>query len=562
MVALFDENGNVVKEGFERRWRDFIAEQRARFFEYYAPEINEREPSFWKFPYTEVSPALVAYDQTRFENVETWAAIEDETWDKFTEAYDNVKEHFERVFSAIEDDSFTDDSGNKPIKVRDGRIDITPVAMFALEEGFDRLDLFGDISFSGGTDIQDTDTYYLTQGTWKVQYGKKPPVEEQGYFLEYSDEYTVFDEDGEEITELGTNYLPYTEDGAFTEFHFMYLTLCALVKSLDCQKSVRALSYPTKRERVKTNLKTDTVRMPNDAVHKALLDRPEDTTIEARQYFEPDSKAIEIPTGGGGYATVTIINDMDFDAMTKAYRLNPVDRFWYEAVCSMAYDGVSVIRGSQLMMFNGWKNPYQESARKTMEEALNSIAKMSRIRVGIDTTKEKKKRYRKLAESYGFRPVIDCNYDIMRFDDGTLDFEITLNTTNDGTPFGALPLAVYSVDKRQLVSARREEMEFETLNKLNQDQRMMWRYVMRRMREKKTSETIVFDTIFKNLEQPELVHPAQNRQKRARMLTTLHKMLEERQSQGVLTFIWNRNKNGQFEYSVTIKLTKNDDENG
>lgn len=558
MTALFDENGYPTKEGFERRWRDFIAEQRARFFEYYAPEINEREASFWKFPYTAASPALMAYEQTRFENVETWAAIEDETWNKFTEAHENVKDHFERVFAAIEDDSFTDDNGNRPLKVGDGIIDITPIAMAVAEEGFDRIDLFGDISFRNGTEISDLDFYSLRKGKWTVRYRNEEPIEEEGYYLEYSEEYTVLDDEGEEITELGTVSIPYSNESEFTHFGFMYLTMYALVARLGCGKSVRALAYPAKRERTKTNLKTDTVRMPNDAVHKALLDRPEDTAIEARQYFEPDSKAIEIPTGGGGYATVTIINDLPFDAAMEAYRLSPVDRFYYEAVCSLAYEGMGVIRGSQLLTFNGWKNPYQESARKTMERALNSIAKMSRIRVGIDTTKEKKKRYRNLAESYGFRPVIDCNYDIMRFDDGTLDFEITLNTTNDGTPFGALPLAVYSLDKRQLISARREEMEFETLKRLEEDQRMMWRYVMRRMREKKTSETIVFDTIFKNLEQPDLIHPAQNRQKRARMLTTLHKMLEERQSQGVLTFTWNRNKNGQFEYSVTIKLTKTD----
>ena len=549
MAALFDENGYPVKEAFDQLREEQNKEDRDKFFSVYAPEIRDRGTSYWKFPYTEVSPSLLEYERSQFSYLPTFLAgkvVTTETWNAFRGAYENVPEHFERVLASIEDGTFTDDEGNKPVKVEDGKIDVSLIAHALAREGYGKLEIFGFISTSSD-DIEDSDKYTLSKGEMKFFQNSvtdndllNPDALEEGYCLIFNDK----------DPDLGVvkHTMPYTEYGMFIHYPFMYLTLYALVSLMNCGKSVRALAYPMKRERAKKNMKTDSVKMPNDAVHKALLDRPKDTAIEAYQYFDPEAKAIEIPTGGGGYATVTIINDMPFDAMTEAYRLSPVDRFWYEAVCSMAYEGMGVIRGSQLMTFNGWKNPYQENARKTMERALNSIAKMSRIRVGIDTTNEKKKRYRKLAESYGFRPVIDCNYDIMRFDDGTLDFEITLNTTNDGTPFGALPLAVYARDKKQLVSASREEMEFRTIKHLETDQRMMWRYVMRRMREQKTSNTIVFDTIFRNIGLENI-----DRFKRARMLSMLHKMLEERQEDGILTFTWNRDRLGKNEYSVTIR---------
>lgn len=332
------------------------------------------------------------------------------------------------------------------------------------------------------------------------------------------------------------------------------VNLCASGFEYAIRQEIQPVSHEPKRQRKARNVTTKNLVMPNDAVTNAFFAR-DSNAVEPWDYFnhETPDKALQIGTGGGrkgrkGEVGITILHDSGttIDSAIETYRMTPEDRFWLEAICSLARDGHRVIRGSDLLKFNGYNNPYAKTMAETMERAFTSVRRMWRLRIGIDTTNELK-GYRGLVASYDERPIVDCTWRLLKFDDGTSDFEIILHTDYDGTPIGALPLAVYATDKQQLLFAERSDLDFETIGRLTLDHRLMWRYVLRRIKDKKTSETIVFDTIFKNIGLKDM-----DRFKRSRMLSVLHKMLEERRSEGALTFTWNRDKNGRAEYSVTI----------
>lgn len=315
--------------------------------------------------------------------------------------------------------------------------------------------------------------------------------------------------------------------------------------------TIRTTTAPKrKRPRKTRNMTTRQVVMPNDAITNAFFGR-DSNAIQPWDYFghETPETALPVVTSSKGSASIVVIHGASttVDAAIETYRLTPEDRFWLEAICSLARDGYGVIRGSDLLKFNGYKNPYQPSAKDVMRRAYQSVRKMWRIHIAIDTTQEKKGSYSRLLESYDEQPLVDCNWSVMRFDGDAPDFEIKLNLTNDGTPLGALPLAVYAADKKQLLLAERTDLEFATIGKLTLDHRLMWRYVLRRMKDRTTSTTIVFDTVFKNIG----IESA-DRYKRAKMLNILQRMLEERQKDGALDFTWNWDKAGRAQHSVTI----------
>lgn len=569
-------NGKPVTDNLREAIYQIVAEaenkyrttQRNWFTEQYAPEIAERDGHYWRFPYSSVSYALIAYELNRFVSITDEQAIRtirplmtgavkpENRWQQFIEAHDAVEGHFTKVLETIESGTFTDDDGNEPLhveKLDEGiTIDISPIIAALGSEGYESIDIFGNwdppIGSVENDEPREEGVYYEDfimpegwyTGSWHLVKG---PTK---------------DEDGNEVTAYAlvdnhdiVNYFDPTE-----YFGFVYLTMYALVTRMHCHKSIRAIVYPSKRSRKTRNITTKTVVMPNDTITNAFFERGANT-IQPWDYFHHDKQetALSIVTGskGKGIKTFVVINpgeETTIDQAVDTYRLSPEDRFWLEAICSLARDGYKVIRGSDILKFNGFSNPYRKNSTKendVMNNAYTSIRKMWRLRIAINTTGELK-GYKGLAEAYDERPIVDCNWRLLRFDDGSFDFEIILNTTNDGTALGALPLAVYAKDKKQLLFAERTDFDFKTLRGLRLESRLMWRYVLRRMYSKTMKQTIVFDTIFKNIGLEDI-----DRQKRSSMLATLHRMLDERRSQGVLTFAWN--KKGRSEYSVTIKAT-------
>ena len=525
-------------------------EAEARFRNTYAEEINSHDGHFWRFPYTELSETLLAeqwpnpyVDAGRISDI-----VGEDRCNDLMSASQNIGVHFRRVLETIEADGrLTNDRGETVIVIDQNEgVRITPIVSALFDDGFGEYDIFGEYEpalLSSDQEeeqqvVESPDTYewFIKRGEWKeVDILTLEERTQSGYMLTWG-------QPGE-----GKTTMPYELDENARSL--MYLSLYALVSLLDCKNVVYQILYPMKRERKHSKLRTETSLSPNDAVTNGLFNRDKNM-VTADKYNCGLDNSITISTGKDTSVQLTIVNEQPPTSRTETYQLSPDDRFWYETVVSINYnDGkepITVIRGSDLLSFNGYSNPYQENARDIIREAFRCIHKMSSIlQVAIDTTEERK-RYENVAESYKLQPIIDASISLMRFEDNAVDFEIELDTTHGKEAYAALPLAKYASDKGQVVVMTRSDMEFKTVKKLRLEHRKMWRYVWRRACEQKTSSTIVFDTLFRDINLEDM-----DRFKRGRMITTLRKMLQERRDQGRLTFKVNRK--GNREYSVTVK---------
>jgi hypothetical protein len=514
------------------------------FKDRYGHDICDRDGHFWRFPYTDVSSALLEevwpnpyMDRGRLADIVGAGRAE-----ALEEASQSIGIHFRRVLNVAETDgALTDDEG-APVLVRDEQgVRITPIMYALAYEGYGEQEVF--------------DTYE----PWLHDESKEPESLDTFEWHLRQEVYTVIE--GDESRKVMDYVIAWDKDGttftmpfALDEYarRFMYLSLCALVSLLGCRNTVYRILYPMKRELKRTKMKTSQLVIPNDAVTNALFEYGRNA-IGPEQYHDGLERSIMIPTGKDSSAELTIVNKQPFDALIETYKLTPKHRFWLETAMSIAYnDGkepVWEITGADLLKFNGWSNPYQKSAIPTMQDAYKCLDTMAYVlRLAIDTTNEQK-RFDGLKSEYELRNVIDGKMRIRKFDDGTEDFALILNRAVGPDPIDAFILARYAVDKKQVVTMTRADMEFKTVKRLQIEHRMMWRYVWRRVCEQKTSNTIVFDTIFKNIGIDGIT-----RQKRSQMLGVLHKMLKERRDQGTLTFEWN--KKGNRDYSVTIRKTE------
>ena len=106
---------------------------------------------------------------------------------------------------------------------------------------------------------------------------------------------------------------------------------------------------------------------------------------------------------------------------------------------------------------------------------------------------------------------------------------------------------MYAYSKRQLLTFSRDDFRFDGL-RLSTEHRRMWLYVLRRLREKGTSNTIVFKTMFDEMG----LDP--DRSKKSRMLKQLRAMLDMRISEHRLikSYGWNTGT-ANVARSVTIE---------
>lgn len=205
-------------------------------------------------------------------------------------------------------------------------------------------------------------------------------------------------------------------------------------------------------------------------------------------------------------------------------------RFWLEVVCSIAKEGHSTISGYNMLEATGFKNPYSKDAQKVMKEALDSVFKATGIWLTIDTSDEARahaaEKRTKLASCFSLRRVIEADLALMKLSNGGIDFEIRLKAGTSREPLSALPLTRYAVDKRQLLSAVREDFEFVSVDRMTIERKRMWRHITRRLSESGAITTIVFEDMFRNVEM------IINSQKKETVLDVLRKMLEERKANG------------------------------
>lgn len=235
----------------------------------------------------------------------------------------------------------------------------------------------------------------------------------------------------------------------------------------------------------------------------ALMGRHEGS-ISPEQYFTKDS--VRVNTGSGGYVMLDVRagDETEIDAAYREYRLNDRDRFWLDPLYTLAIkNGRRTIEGSEILKLRGYANPYAESSATTMADALKSISKAISTRVAIDVSGEKRNRRKgnaKLVSSIRLQPVVNATVDLDRYEDedgAVKDFTINLQTSE---PIESLPLAKYEMARKMLTTVSADDFDFKSVKKLTTDDRQMWSYVLRTIKSEQLSGTILFETMWRNLE--------------------------------------------------------------
>lgn len=309
---------------------------------------------------------------------------------------------------------------------------------------------------------------------------------------------------------------------------------------------------PTRRARGKGAAKVAEILSPNDIVTNALFERGPNA-IQPAQYFSDEP--IEIKTGKDISAEVLIANDFELDEAIEAYRLDAYDRFWFEKVCTIALEGRTEIKGSEILKLAGYKNPYKAGAISTMESAARSVDKMRRTTVTIDTTNERAKYNKsggRLVRDISRKNIITGTLHLEKYDDGTHDFTLELHTDETGETVSALPLMQYATDKGQILMLPNDNAAFEGPEKIRPtiEQRVMWSYVERRLASKSQSDTIIIETIFKNMDLKDAP-----KKKKEQLKGQLRKMLKNYKANGRIANFSIKNK-GTAREAVAITPLK------
>lgn len=269
--------------------------------------------------------------------------------------------------------------------------------------------------------------------------------------------------------------------------------------------------------------------------------------LQPQDYFSGNSKTVPVGDAGSLEVALKASADVDMGADPITYMLKLPERYWLDFVSTMAKEGHSTIRGSDLLKLAGYTNPYQRSAADTMGEAARAAFKMLHTGLFIDTTGEKIRKSaggRRLVSSRTFRPIIDGEFSLDEYEDGNgtvRDFEIRLRDKDD--PIRSLPFLGYSLMTGRYLEAKGTPECFSGL-RLNTDHRLMWWYIDRQLRSKGLRDTILFETMFKALDIGQDGSRAAQ-QKRKRMIDMLEKMLR-RAAGGHKT-------DGRLEYEPIIK---------
>lgn len=285
--------------------------------------------------------------------------------------------------------------------------------------------------------------------------------------------------------------------------------------------------------------------------------------ITPADYFTDQGR--EIDTGSGGVALLDIraSDDADIDDVTT-YAADNQTRYWldhlYPLVLDAAANGYEV-HGSELLRHAGFKNPYDKKQEPVMRNAAKNIDKALKTRIGIDVTREKRKRrgdHKGLIESIELRPLVDGIMTIDRYDDDgeeVRDFTITVKPRVGEEVIDALPLAKYAQACGMLTNFTQDEITFSGIRQTLDDRRM-WAYVLRRIKTKGLSGTIKFETMWKDLQVDEGPSKESRRKKRARMLGKLEKMLDQKKGELFASWTWKKDADGRVE-GIQIRRKKN-----
>jgi len=299
-----------------------------------------------------------------------------------------------------------------------------------------------------------------------------------------------------------------------------------------------------------------------DPLTNAIMERGPDG-IRPEDYFTEAGR--EINTGGGGVAILDIRagEDADLEDLSTFY-IDDRTRFWLDHLYPLLLaEGRTdyEVHGSEILMHAGLKNPYDAKSCEVMADAARNISKAMSTRVGIDVTKERQGRRRdkaRLVKSVEIRPIVDGTMTLDTYErDGegstevVRDFTVIVRPRVGETILDALPLAQYSQAKGMLANFTQDEITFKGLHQ-TLEHRQMWAYVLRRIKARKMSQTILFKTMWRDLQLDKGTDEAQ-RKKHERMLTVLEKMLDQKAGDIFASWSWKRDADGRV---VGVQITR------
>lgn len=283
-----------------------------------------------------------------------------------------------------------------------------------------------------------------------------------------------------------------------------------LLEIYEFMYSINAKTYRRRKDENKTAVSTG-LFIANDHITNALTRRG-DNHIAPQDYFS--GEYVRVNSGLGGYTELLVTTDSDINEVYENYQLSDRFRYWADAYYALAFENPGEpIRGTEILERNGYSNPYDPSATKAIEDAIRNLDKGIRTRIATDVSNEviqgKKKNAYRRNQAIKLQPIIDGKITLEEWTDDKgkkyKDFSISLN----GSPDESLPLANLAAERHQLARATEEEITFHTIPNLDTDDRQIWRYILRQLKEKKTSNNIYFSTMWKTLElkEPEYLKP-------------------------------------------------------
>lgn len=302
----------------------------------------------------------------------------------------------------------------------------------------------------------------------------------------------------------------------------------------------------------------DHVIMPITKADNIIFNPCSEQHIMASDY---NGDPVTIATGKGAAAQLSLFlaPELNYNEMTMAeraeYQLTEEDRFWLRALQSIVYDNPDETRvyGTDILKRWGWANPYAKNSYPVMAEALKAVRKMRVVSVAIDTTKEQgayKRNRGKVVRSVQERPIVDCLVTVEEVEtkDGksVKDFHVDLRPKEGKDATDALPTLGYALEKGQLITADSSVFVFDgvedrsgktiapAVQHLTKDHRRMAAYVYAQAMTKKTSNVILYSTMFTSL------GIEMNKHRKSRAHKKVCEMLENWKARGIIGNWWEK----------------------
>lgn len=242
-----------------------------------------------------------------------------------------------------------------------------------------------------------------------------------------------------------------------------------------------------------------------DPLTQAVMGRLSNSPVKPETYWLPEgAPGVKVNTGSGGTAALrlsTTVDDMDADI--DLYVLGGRECFWHDFVTTLFFNGQTEVTGAQILAACGYSNPYCEEARPRLLEALASVRKCMGTFIEIDTTGERRNARRanaKVIESITLRPVmgVEISLDTLETDAGQEARDFTLRLIGNQTNEQAFPLAAYARARKMVTFIDASEYTFKTVNP-SIEARQAWHYLIRCLHAQSRSNTVLFDTMWKDL---------------------------------------------------------------